>query len=199
MPMPRDPPARIATRCSRVHDSLRASTTSGLYFPAAGLSTHERPMTQAHAIAAGGAFLSTPVSEDYVFVPEDLTEEQRMFGRTAAEFMHKEVLPVADRLYETRLGADAPVAEESERSGPAASRDSAGVRRPRARSDQRLVCRRADRRQPVVRRVARRAHVHRHAAARLLRHRRAEAAVSAAALGRRPDRRLRAHRAAVGL
>ena len=133
---------------------LRASTTSGLYFPAAGLSTHERPMTQAHAIAAGGAFLSTPVNEDDVFVPEDLTEEQRMFGRTAAEFMHKEVLPVADRLYGTRLGAHAPVAEESERSGPAASRDSAGVRRARARSHQRLVCRRADRREPLVRRVA---------------------------------------------
>ncbi len=58
------------------------------------------PMTQSHAIAAGGTFLSTHLSADDVFVPEDLTEEQRMFGQTAAEFMQKEVLPVVDRLYE---------------------------------------------------------------------------------------------------
>ena len=45
-------------------------------------------------------FLSTHLSADDVFVPEDLTEEQRMFGQTAAEFMQKEVLPVVDRLYE---------------------------------------------------------------------------------------------------
>ena len=57
-------------------------------------------MTHAHAIAGGGQFLSTHVSADDVFVPEDLTEEQRMFGQTAAEFMQKEVLPVVDRLYE---------------------------------------------------------------------------------------------------
>ena len=56
-------------------------------------------MTHAHAIAAGGAFLSTHLSEDDMFVPEDLSEEQRMFGQTAAEFMQKEVLPVVDRLY----------------------------------------------------------------------------------------------------
>jgi alkylation response protein AidB-like acyl-CoA dehydrogenase len=35
-----------------------------------------------------------------VFIREDLTEEQRLFGQTAAEFMQKEVLPVVQRLYE---------------------------------------------------------------------------------------------------
>jgi alkylation response protein AidB-like acyl-CoA dehydrogenase len=35
-----------------------------------------------------------------VFVREDLTDEQRLFGQTAAEFMQKEVLPVVQRLYE---------------------------------------------------------------------------------------------------
>src|SRR5262249_56748981 len=35
-----------------------------------------------------------------VFVREDLTEEQRLFAQTAAEFMQKEVLPVVDRLYQ---------------------------------------------------------------------------------------------------
>jgi alkylation response protein AidB-like acyl-CoA dehydrogenase len=56
-------------------------------------------MTQTQAPAAGGQFLAFPVNPDEVFVREDLTEEQRLFGRTAAEFMQKEVLPVVQRLY----------------------------------------------------------------------------------------------------
>jgi alkylation response protein AidB-like acyl-CoA dehydrogenase len=56
-------------------------------------------MSQAHAIAIGGQFLTSAVRADEVFVREDLTEEQRLFGQTAAEFMRKEVLPVVDRLY----------------------------------------------------------------------------------------------------
>ena len=48
----------------------------------------------------GGQFLTMPVQADEMFTREELTEEQRMFGRTAAEFMQKEVLPVAPRLYE---------------------------------------------------------------------------------------------------
>jgi alkylation response protein AidB-like acyl-CoA dehydrogenase len=55
--------------------------------------------TQTHAIG-GGQFLTTPVNADEMFVREDLTEEQRLFGQTAAEFMQKEVLPVVQRLYE---------------------------------------------------------------------------------------------------
>ena len=56
-------------------------------------------MAQTHAQAAGGQFLSRAASPDEVFIREDLTDEQRMFGQTAAEFMQKEVLPVVDRLY----------------------------------------------------------------------------------------------------
>jgi alkylation response protein AidB-like acyl-CoA dehydrogenase len=62
------------------------------------------PMTQTHAIVAGGQFLSTDLLADDVFVREDLTEEQRMFGQTAAEFMQKEVLPVVERLYKHDWG-----------------------------------------------------------------------------------------------
>jgi alkylation response protein AidB-like acyl-CoA dehydrogenase len=36
---------------------------------------------------------------DALFTPEDLTDEQRLFGQTAAEFMRHEVLPNAARLY----------------------------------------------------------------------------------------------------
>jgi alkylation response protein AidB-like acyl-CoA dehydrogenase len=48
----------------------------------------------------GGQFLTSAVDANDVFTREELTEEQRLFGRTAAEFMQKEVLPVAPRLYE---------------------------------------------------------------------------------------------------
>jgi alkylation response protein AidB-like acyl-CoA dehydrogenase len=57
-------------------------------------------MSQARTIASGGRFLTADVDPADVFIREDLSEEQRMFGRTAAEFMQKEVLPVADRLYQ---------------------------------------------------------------------------------------------------
>src|SRR5438067_3772536 len=56
-------------------------------------------MTQTQAPAAGGQFLTTAAKPDQVFIREDLTDEQRLFGQTAAEFMQKEVLPVVDRLY----------------------------------------------------------------------------------------------------
>ena len=58
-------------------------------------------MTQAQAAVSGsgGQFLTTTVSPADVFVREDLSEEQRLFGQTAAEFMNKEVLPVVDQLY----------------------------------------------------------------------------------------------------
>src|SRR5438270_10838329 len=56
-------------------------------------------MAQTHAPAAGGQFLTAAAAPDEVFVREDLTEEQRLFGQTASEFMQKEVLPVVERLY----------------------------------------------------------------------------------------------------
>ena len=46
-------------------------------------------MTQAHAVVNGGQFLTSPVSADDVFVREELTDEQRLFGQTAAEFMQR--------------------------------------------------------------------------------------------------------------
>jgi alkylation response protein AidB-like acyl-CoA dehydrogenase len=56
-------------------------------------------MAQTQAPPAGGQFLATAANPDDVFVREDLTDEQRLFGQTAAEFMQKEVLPVVERLY----------------------------------------------------------------------------------------------------
>jgi alkylation response protein AidB-like acyl-CoA dehydrogenase len=47
----------------------------------------------------GGQFLTTTVSAAEVFTREELSEEQRMFGQTAAEFMRNEVLPNEGRLF----------------------------------------------------------------------------------------------------
>src|SRR5436189_4783390 len=56
-------------------------------------------MTETHTVARGGRFLTRDVDSGDVFIREELSEEQRLFGQTAAEFMQREVLPVADRLY----------------------------------------------------------------------------------------------------
>src|SRR5262249_33251617 len=56
-------------------------------------------MPQAHAPVTGIQFLTSPVNAEDVFIREELSEEQRLFGQTAAEFMQKEVLPVVERLY----------------------------------------------------------------------------------------------------
>jgi alkylation response protein AidB-like acyl-CoA dehydrogenase len=49
-------------------------------------------------IVAGGQFLTAPAPSS-IFTREDLTEEQRLFGQTAAEFMRNEVLPNEARLF----------------------------------------------------------------------------------------------------
>src|SRR5262245_47046891 len=47
----------------------------------------------------GGSFLTTAVEPGEVFIREDLSDEQRLFGQTAAEFMRNEVVPNELRLY----------------------------------------------------------------------------------------------------
>jgi len=49
--------------------------------------------------AAGGQFLTHSIGPDDIFTREDLTDEQRLFGRTAAEFMRNEVVPREARIY----------------------------------------------------------------------------------------------------
>src|SRR5436190_13788044 len=50
------------------------------------------------AILRGGAWLLEPSDPDTVLTPEKLTDEQRLIGQTAEEFVVKEVLPQLDRL-----------------------------------------------------------------------------------------------------
>ena len=56
-------------------------------------------MTPVLEVPGGGAFLVRSLAADDQFTPEDLTDEQRLFGRTAAEFMRQEVLPQEANLY----------------------------------------------------------------------------------------------------
>jgi len=58
------------------------------------------PTTTATTILRGGEFLIQASEADAVFTPEQLTEEHRLIGRTAREFVDHEVLPALDRLEE---------------------------------------------------------------------------------------------------
>ena len=65
--------------------------------------------TQTHVVAAkGGSFLIEDRALGEVFTPEDFTDEQRMIGDTATEFMETEMLPHLSEIlalnYETTRG-----------------------------------------------------------------------------------------------
>src|ERR1044071_10227220 len=47
----------------------------------------------------GGSFLIEDCAPEDIFTPEDINEEQRLFARTAEEFLRKEVIPQEDRIY----------------------------------------------------------------------------------------------------
>src|SRR3954463_2765605 len=52
------------------------------------------------AILRGGEFLLQASDASSIFTPEQLTEEHRLIGRTAQEFVDNEILPLLDRLEE---------------------------------------------------------------------------------------------------
>jgi len=56
-----------------------------------------------HAIQShspkGGSFLIEDCNPEDIFTPEDINEEQRMFARTAEEFLRKEVIPREEEIY----------------------------------------------------------------------------------------------------
>ncbi|HEY7189762.1 MAG TPA: acyl-CoA dehydrogenase family protein [Vicinamibacterales bacterium] len=56
-------------------------------------------MTRVDDTTRAGSFLTHDVRVSELFTREELTEEQQLFGRTAAEFMRKDVLPCAQDLY----------------------------------------------------------------------------------------------------
>ena len=56
-------------------------------------------MTHVDDIIGAGGFLTQTLQASDLFTREELTEEQQLFGRTAAEFMRNEVLPREQELY----------------------------------------------------------------------------------------------------
>ena len=56
-------------------------------------------MTHVQDRVGGGTFLTRALVADEMFTRDELTDEQRLFGQTAAEFMKNEVLPNEARLY----------------------------------------------------------------------------------------------------
>ena len=49
----------------------------------------------------GGSFLLEPAGEARIFTPEDFSDEQRAFYKTAEEFSTQEVVPRAQAIEET--------------------------------------------------------------------------------------------------
>src|SRR3954447_8469540 len=54
--------------------------------------------TTESTILRGGEWLIQPSGADAIFTPERLTDEHRLIGRTAQDFVDKEILPVLDQL-----------------------------------------------------------------------------------------------------
>jgi hypothetical protein len=50
--------------------------------------------TTSRAASPGGAFLIEAPRSEEVFTPEELTDDQRLIGRAAEEFVAKEVIPI---------------------------------------------------------------------------------------------------------
>jgi alkylation response protein AidB-like acyl-CoA dehydrogenase len=56
-------------------------------------------VTQVQERVGGGTFLTRALVADDMLTRDELTDEQRLFGQTAAEFMNNEVVPNEARLY----------------------------------------------------------------------------------------------------
>src|SRR5260370_19673921 len=54
--------------------------------------------------AKGGSFLLETMSPQDVFTPADLTDDQKLIGQTAEEFVVKEVLPLVKELENKKAG-----------------------------------------------------------------------------------------------
>src|SRR5262245_2431558 len=55
--------------------------------------------SQVPARPAVGKFLSSTIGPGDIFTRDDLTADQKMFGQVASDFMKREVLPNAPKLY----------------------------------------------------------------------------------------------------
>src|SRR6202790_5227086 len=56
------------------------------------------------AASRGGSFLVEGCTPEEVFSPADLTDDQKLIGRTADEFVHNEVVPFISDLEQHKPG-----------------------------------------------------------------------------------------------
>ena len=136
-------------------------------------------------LAPGGSFLlESPRPED-VFTPAELTDDQRLIGQTAEEFVTKEVTPLIPELEEHKEGLMAGLlkkAGEIGLLGGGVPEEYGGTGLDRVSSHRAL---RKNLFLRVLQRERRRAFGNRHSAHRLFRHRGAEEEISAQTRHRR--------------
>src|SRR5271154_2421731 len=60
--------------------------------------------TVSQSVNRGGAFLVTPITPAEIFTPADVTDDQRLIGQTASEFVTKEILPLIPELEKHKEG-----------------------------------------------------------------------------------------------
>ena len=65
--------------------------------------------TVSQSVSRGGAFLISAPGPDEVFTPADISDDQRLIGQTAAEFVAKEVIPAIPDLEKHKEGLMAQV------------------------------------------------------------------------------------------
>ena len=60
--------------------------------------------TVSQSVVRGGGFLTSPIAPAEIFTSADVTDDQRLIGQTAAEFVNKEVLPLIPDLEKHKEG-----------------------------------------------------------------------------------------------
>ncbi|MGA8767644.1 MAG: acyl-CoA dehydrogenase family protein, partial [Candidatus Acidiferrales bacterium] len=60
--------------------------------------------TLPRSVNRGGGFLVTPIAPAGIFTPADVTDDQRLIGQTAAEFVAKEIVPLIPDLEKHKEG-----------------------------------------------------------------------------------------------
>ena len=134
--------------------------------------------TVSQNLLRGGSFLITSCQPEDVFTPAELTDDQKLIGQTAEEFVGNEVVPVVPDLEQHKDGLMAELLKKAGEigllgGGMPEEYGGAGLDKVSAYSPRRKILRLR-----FLRREPRRPRRHRHAPHRLFRHRRAEEKVS---------------------
>ncbi len=84
------------------------------------------------AASRGGSFLIEPCTPDDVFSPAELTDDQKLIGQTAEEFIRNEVVPAIPDLEQHKAGLLPQLLKKAGEIGLLGGRGPRRVRRDRA-------------------------------------------------------------------